>query len=373
MTRLARVLLLAVLCFTVAIISSFGSDLIGSELGQDYIHPSRTGKAFTPAASLAEGDPYHNGATLLCSQCHVMHTSLEHTHEGQTLPDPFGPYPQQFAASPKLLKASDPVALCLACHDNVGGIPDVVGPDVNGLTQRSAGLFELPGEDNPRGHKLDYGLDESAGFGMCMRCHFGGTFETAAVSCIDCHNPHGNLRSRNLQWASDPGGEPQFGLIVNPAATGMTKYEQANVGYGTTNDVNLREVSNMCIDCHHVFSGGNYIDPDGDGIHSRHPTYDSERSSPNFIGQGETEGSTDPAHWEDGTGAGFVHTPRLRFVNNGATDFAATQTIDASVNGVFCLSCHRAHGGTKAFALQWDPTDAVNGEGCDQCHYKTGT
>lgn len=370
MRRALSILLLLCLVMIPTVASS-GADPDDLETGLGYIHPS--GKTLMPIQALDANNvtPYHNGATLLCSQCHVMHASAQHPHDDQTLPDPFGPFPQSFTPTSKLLKAFDPVALCLTCHDNVAGIPDVVDADANGLIQRSAGHFASPGVDNPRGHKLEYGLVTGAGFDLCMRCHFGGTFETASVSCIDCHNPHGNARPRNLQWASSPGGEPQFGLLENPAASGMARYEQDNVAYGTTNDATLREVTNMCLDCHHVFSGGSYIDPDGDGIHNRHPTYDSERSSPNSIDQGAAKLSTDPAHWEGGIGAGFQVTDRVRYINSGATDFASATTVDASVNGVFCLSCHRAHGGERSFGLLWDPVSGVNGEGCDQCHNKT--
>jgi len=372
MKQIIYILLTIVLVLFIVNLAVAG-DFTDFEAGLNYIHPSRSNnnKVINRNMSLGPGDNvYHNGATLLCSQCHVMHASMQHPHDGQTLPDPFGPFPQNFTPSKNLLKASDPVALCLTCHDNVAGIPDVVGADVNGLTARSAGFFESPGVDNPRGHKLDYGLDASSS-NLCLRCHFGGTFATAAVSCIDCHNPHGNYRPRNLQWASDPGGEPQFGLLINPAATGMSRYEKANVGFGTTNDANLREVSNMCDDCHHSFTGSNYNDPDSNGIHNRHPSYDSERGSTNNIGQGASRGTTDPTHWENGTGAGFTSTPRLRFVNNGATDFTSSHVVDANVNGVFCLSCHSAHGSSNAFGLAWDPVVGKNGEGCDQCHNKT--
>ena len=350
---------------------SFAGDFTDLNTGRQYIHPSHAkGTAPRTLKAAGTGETFHNGATLYCSQCHVMHASQQHPNTDQAPPDPFGPYPQTFAQAKFLLKATDPVSLCLACHDNVAGVPDVVGADVNGLSERAAGQFESPGTDNPRGHKLDYGL-EIGDPELCMRCHFGGTFATASVTCIDCHNHHGNDRPRNLQWASYPGGEPQMGLFEDPASAGMSRYEAANVGYGTTNDDNLREVTTICIDCHHVFTGQNYNDPDGNGIHNRHPSYDSERGSANFIGQGAGQGTSVPAHWESGTGSGFLTTARVRYVNNLATDFTSSKVIDADVNGVFCLTCHKAHGGTYAFGLAWDPASGVNGEGCDQCHAKT--
>lgn len=316
------------------------------------------------------GDVYHNGATLLCSQCHVMHASQQHAIDGTAGPDPFGPFPQSYTPAPHLLKATDPVALCLTCHDGFSGIPDVVGADVNGLADRSAGFFAAPNEYNPRGHKLEYGLTSDPN-DLCYRCHFVGSFATASVTCIDCHNPHGNGKVRNLQWASWPGGEPDYGMYTRPGSLGMTKYESGNIGHGDPGVSTVREVTNMCTDCHHVFSGDYYIDADGDGIHERHPSYNSEWGSYNSIVQGESRGTTVPAHWVDGTGGGFLMTPRVRYVNRGATDFSSATTVNASTNGVFCLSCHKAHGNDHAYSLTWDPVVGQYGEGCDQCHAKT--
>jgi hypothetical protein len=340
-----------------------------TEFSSSSLHP-RSGIKFPVPARVSALGTYHNGATLRCADCHVMHQSKQHRLEDDPANDPFGGFPQNFSGGANLLKSPDPVALCLACHDGQSGIPDVMGNDVNALTERSAGFFAAVGERNPRGHSLDYGL-VTGDFELCMRCHFGGDFTTASATCIDCHNPHGNGRVRNLQWASYPGGEPQFGLL-EATSSGLQKYEAANIAYGTDNTDALREVSNMCIDCHHVFSGDSYIDPDGNGWHNRHPSYESERGSTNSIAQGGARGTTDPAHWESGSGAGFGATARMRWMANGATNFADAMIVDAASNGVFCLSCHQAHGNDHSFALRWDPTTTPAGFGCEQCHNRTG-
>jgi hypothetical protein len=342
------------------------------QAARNYIHPSGSLQK-APTAALRnpnETVPFHNGATLYCADCHVMHASKQHPLDGETNSDPFGPFPQSNTPAPSLLKASDPVALCLACHNNVSGIPDVVDADVNGLADRAAGHFAAPNVSNPRGHKLEYGLGSDPN-ALCDRCHFEGSMATAAVSCIDCHNKHGNGKYRNLQWASWPGEEPNFGVFTKAGASGMAKYEAANTGYYDPGQPDTREVTNMCTDCHHVYTGSDFNDPNGTGFHVKHPSYDSERDNINNIAQGAARGTSDPAHWEAGTGAGFVSTPRLRYVNHLATDFGSSQAVDASVNGVFCLSCHKAHGGDNSFGLLWDPTLQFGGEGCDQCHNKT--
>ena len=346
-------------------------DLSDLSKGLNYIHPGRRGEQ-VPAKLDASPLPFHNSGTLVCGMCHIMHASEQHAHDSAFAPDPYGAFPRSYLPGKKLLKADDPVALCLGCHDGVPGAPDVVGADVNGLTERSAGMFELPGVDNPRGHKLDYNIPHGSDWDLCMRCHFGGTFATATVSCIDCHNPHGNRKVRNLQWASYPGGEPDFGLYVNPGVGGIAKYERANVAYGTDDGITVREVTNMCLDCHHVVSG-TYTDPKGNGIHNLHPTYDSERGTPNHISQGDADHTTDGAHWEGGTGDGFIGTARLRYVTRGATDYNNALAIDASTNGVLCLSCHNAHGSDRAFGLRWDPAIGPGGKGCNHCHNISGT
>jgi hypothetical protein len=367
----ASLILIALLIGTAGTAS--GTDgFADMQSARNYIHPSGSAHN-TPAAALRnpeEAVPFHNGATLYCSSCHVMHASQQHPDGSSNGPDPFGPFPRSYTPSPKLLKAVDPVALCLACHNDVSGIPDVVDADANGLADRAAGHFAAPNVDNPRGHKLEYGLSSDPN-DLCQRCHFGGTMATASVSCLDCHNVHGNGKYRNLQWASWPGYEPNFGVFTKPGVTGLARYEAANLGYYDPGTPDTREVTNMCTDCHHVYTGATYNDPDGTGFHVKHPSYDSERDDINNIAQGASRGTSDPAHWESGVGAGFEYTPRLRYVNHLATDFASSQAVDASVNGVFCLSCHKAHGGDRSFGLLWDPTLTTGGEGCDQCHNKT--
>jgi len=322
------------------------------------------------AAGKATG-VYHNGANLVCSDCHTMHASMQHNYDGTTAGQGnIASFPWSTTPNPNLLKYSDPLDLCLSCHDGVAGVPDVVNADVNGLTERSAGFFDEPGLVSAHSHDLGRNLP-SGGSGICSRCHWGAP-EDHKVTCIDCHAAHGNGNPRNLQWASDPEGTPPLGLFNPAGMSGLPKYERANTAYGTANDVTLREPTNICLDCHHVFSGATYTDSNGDGIHERHPTYDSERSSPNSISQGTVRGTTNPAHWEAGTGSGFTGTQRVPFVTSGALDYASASVVDATTNGVFCLSCHKAHGSANAFSLVWDINGQVDRKGCDQCHLGEG-
>jgi hypothetical protein len=190
------------------------------------------------------------------------------------------------------------------------------------------------------------------------------------VTCIDCHTPHGNGHARNLIWPSDPPRTPEMGLFSNPTASGMARYEEANVSYGTLNSTALREPTNICLDCHHVFTGGWYVDPEDNDIHNLHPSYDSERASRNHVAQGDESGTTVSTHWLGGTGSGFEGVTRVRFVQSTATSYVVAKQLDATKNGVFCLTCHRAHGSDRPFGLTfvYNPGNAASK--CDQCHLK---
>ena len=310
---------------------------------------------------------YHRGANLFCSQCHTMHASEAHAG----LASEPGSYPRAYTPQPKLLKAADPVTLCLMCHDNQAGMPDVVGTDINALNDRAAGYFGDVDLPNDNGHKIATGIDTEV---LCERCHDAENvhdaagFVTASVSCIDCHNPHGNGRPRNVQWASYPGGEYPFGYYIRPGATGLARYESNNVAYPAPNGTNFNaegiEITNMCIDCHHSI----FNSTDVDTTHVKHPVYNSEWAQRNTISQGDAKGSTVSSHWISGTGAGFLETPRVHYIVRGALTFEAATTV-AATNGVFCLSCHKAHGSNEPFGLVFHATPG--GEGCDQCHNKS--
>ncbi|MBM3472879.1 MAG: hypothetical protein FJX75_06395 [Armatimonadetes bacterium] len=321
-------------------------------------HGAPEGEPAGEAVSDVATATYHSGTMLHCENCHVMHASDSGQGYNGPAKNPGG--------YPHLLRASNPTELCLSCHDGHADVPDVVGADTNGLAERAGGMFASPGAANPNGHKLGPG-----GTDLCLRCHTarGTRPGEAEVTCTDCHDAHGNGRARNLQWASDPPSTPPLGLFVNPTATDLARYERSNVAYGTDGTDNLREVTNICIDCHHVFSGSWYTDPDGDGIPNKHPVTETERGATIRVSDGDSRHTTDSGHWVDGSGAGFG-VPRARFLVDPATTYSEATAVAAD-NTVFCLTCHKAHGSENPDGLAWPQQNgSVGPNGCDQCHNK---
>jgi predicted CXXCH cytochrome family protein len=304
-----------------------------------------------------------HGSGLECEKCHTMHYSKN----GGIPPgaDATGPFEY-------LLIKEHVTELCLTCHDGQTGTPDVVGGDVNASSvgERAAGHFDDADVVNYKGHNL--GLDKVGPEALCLICHFGGNFLTAKVGCTDCHDPHGytgtHYRYRNLQWASEPGGEPIITAFVKSGISGIAAYDRANIGYTapTTEASSWVEVTNVCLDCHHTLSGDHYTRNDvPGGTCVRHPNTDSENGAWEKINQHDPP-QTDPAHWVGGTGSGFG-TDRLPFIVSGATDYGEATTV-AQDNEVFCLTCHKAHGSTNSFSLRWAANS--NADGCQQCHNK---
>ncbi len=325
------------------------------------------------AADGIAGDPYayHVGATLLCSDCHSIHFSQQHGFDGGTVATtgaPDGNWLGSVGPNNYLLKAPSSTELCLACHDGKTFAPDVITNDANGLVLRAAGFFEDVEVPNFRGHNLSVDPDPGGGGGfspLCLRCHFGGDLATAKVQCIDCHAPHGNLSHRNLQWASDPGGEPPLVAYQRPGDLGLARYEADNVAYAApAGGGAFREVTNMCIDCHHTFFSTYYTH--GTSPFIRHPGTNTEWNGNFPIDRPGAH--TDPVFWLNGESS-FL-TPRLKFIVSGATDFAGAATVAAN-NQVFCLTCHQAHGSQNPFALRWDYStsgSSTGADGCFQCH-----
>ena len=307
---------------------------------------------------------FHGKTSLVCGECHVAHKSQD---SGNRQPDG--------GLSGHLLIKESSTELCLACHDGKAGVPDVIGEDdANGLMERAAGFFIAANAPGANGHDLQA---DSAGLpNLCSTCHSGGSFSTAKIGCIDCHDPHGRNSDdpvysyRNLRSPSEPDDGPLFRAFVKPGVTGLEVYEQRNIGYTApdTKASDWREVTSICFDCHHIFSRDGYT-RSSDGVCIRHPSTDSERNVREPINRHGAP-QTDPDHWKSGYGIGFA-IGRVPFLVSGAVDYAGARTVVANdietANEVFCLTCHRAHGSENRNSLRWSENSNL---GCQQCHNK---
>jgi hypothetical protein len=291
----------------------------------------------TLIATLAHAGEYHHGNTLNCSDCHSSHSSLSHDQNGGALD--WSPTPGSH-----LTKGVSTTEMCLQCHDNQRGVPDVVGEDVNNPgevydgSERAGGHFPEAVADSWKGHDLP-GQGDGPG------------------ECTACHDPHGNSNYRNLRALDGSDDGPV--AFVNPSATGLDRYKRSNVGYAK----NFGE--KLCLSCHRFGASAG-----SEQVH-RHPSSDETR----VITIDATGRQDRVQHWVDGTGSGFSvggsAVPRVPFAVSTAINYAMATTI-TSRNEVMCLSCHKAHGSVHAFGMLWpygsNRDGLVSSSGCNQCH-----
>ena len=268
-----------------------------------------------------------------CADCHSLHRD-------------------EAPAPPTHLRGATALDTCLRCHAGTPGIPDVIGADVNGLLDRAAGAFAMPGSAAPGGHAL-------GGAGSSP-----GPHATGAVTCTDCHDPHGNGQPRSLRLPATADSRDALGLLVAPQARGLQRYEAAHVAYGADPATNMRAVSDLCLDCHPMESNGR------GGAHTSHPTASRGAATMAGVSQGDRRGTTDSGHWLGGTGTGF-EVPRVRVLTSPAATYDEARAISTR-NQVFCLTCHKAHGSGQHGALAWraNADGSIGPAGCNQCHRK---
>ncbi len=243
---------------------------------------------------------------------------------------------------------------------------------------RAAGQLGDVGVVNDHGHNISAEPGD-----LCNRCHFGGEFHTATVECVDCHAPHGTNYYRNLQWASWPGHQPPIVAFVNPGAAGLQKYQASNVKYGAPGDgpgqPTWREVTNICIDCHHnvhdaapMADGTPITISISIGIDIPAPTPSAARIARSAVCRAIPATAPTALNWFEGEGSEFA-IGRLPYLVEEAHDYASASVV-AYNNEVFCLSCHSAHGSEFSFGLRWNAAESSNPmrtAGCRQCHNNT--
>jgi hypothetical protein len=355
----------------------------------------------TSAGSARAGD-FHDGATLNCSDCHVVHTAkrLEVGGEPGAALFPAGQVPtgtqlvgrelkgaiefNGVIVKPSLLK-EDINDLCLSCHDNSLKAADVLGPNLGSSTGdvRQAGSLNRMGISgmHATGHTLD-SLREAPGSDPA----WSAEDENGAgkgLNCVNCHQAHGGLDGpssyRNLR--ADAGGNSGIeGLVTyNQGAPGVNdpsrdvfvrqalSYDESAVDFNEPDPTNSG-MGRYCSGCHSAFHGTPGVDANiggqatGSGYTAflRHPTAGVN------IGQVGGEWSSLATY--------LSRTNRVKVMSEVGVWDPPGQDVTLT-----CISCHKAHGNRNAFGLIYrsgvgTPTEEGDSGGerlehlCGQCH-----
>lgn len=324
--------------------------------------------------SVALAGDYHSGSTLVCSDCHTAHFSIQPGHDAGFHPEllgPSGPYDNLL-----LNEVND---LCLSCHNENSIAPDVFGANhgkYSGTVRRAGGLNAAaghlandPGYTEVTGHTL---------WSSATPPGNGGAYVPPAdgLECTQCHSQHGQkaFQYRNLKQATSA-DTLDYAVTTNDLNKAVFEraprsYSDADVDYNEPHQ--WSDYAKFCGLCHTNFHGvggdanmgsasGGYVN--GGIPWKRHPVADvnigATGSSKTYISSLTQFNS---------------HVNRVKVMDsqglwNGTT---ADNTVTPS-----CFSCHKSHGNKNAFGLIYmtgTGTVAEEGDGgilkdlCKQCH-----
>lgn len=275
-------------------------------------------------ATARAGD-WHAGNQIACSDCHTMHNS----QGGQPMR-----YDGQASPSAMLLRHANTVSLCIYCHDGTHpNVPDVIAP-VAYTPDPAGGFFSNSGGTaSNTAHDL----------GMSAVVAPGGS-DSLTLTCVSCHDIHGNANYRNL-WLNPPGtgNATDVTVVVNQSvqANGSNPaqvYIPSNLRYKSG-------MSQWCNDCHTNFHGKTAGEEGGRSPWFRHPQEQTISTGTNV----------DYAYWSGSVPNRVpVQTPN-------------DDVVPSSDDQVFCLSCHKAHGSSRKAATIFADGATLNST-CQQCH-----
>lgn len=323
--------------------------------------------------SVALAGDYHSGSTLVCSDCHTAHWSIQPGHDAGFHPEllgPSGPY--------DYLLLNHVNELCLSCHNENSIAPDVFGDNhgkYSGTVRRAGGL------NATAGHLAnDVGYTEVTGHSLWSSATppgNGGAYVPPAdgLECTSCHAQHGHkaFQYRNLRMFVST---DTLDYAITTNNLNKAAFERAPRSYADA-DVDFNEphqwsdYAKWCGGCHTNFHGvggdanmgsvsGGYVN--GGIPWKRHPVADVNIGAAASYVSSLTQFNS--------------HVNRVKVMDsqglwNGTT---ADNTVTPS-----CFSCHRSHGDKNPFGLIYLLGNGVNpvteeGDGaqyknlCRQCH-----
>lgn len=334
----------------------------------------------TASIASAFGD-YHQGSTLDCAECHVLH------------PKPFQASLPAMGTRVGALLKKDANDLCLSCHDNSARATDVLGTN-NGKFPgdvRQAGFLNRVGATGApsTGHTLD-SLETAPGSNppWSAASEDGGA---RGLSCIHCHAPHGSDRGANAyrNLRDDAGNHgPGQGLVTynagSPGSNDLSRdvfvrqslrYDESMVDFNEPQHDDSA-MARFCAGCHGAFHGrpgdaatvGGELGPGGKyrGF-VRHPAAGVDVAP--------------RANDEQGTSALLFnqHTNKVKVMS--ASGMWNPIGNDATPT---CITCHKAHGNDNAFGLIFRSgrgrvTEDGDTQGsqvehlCGQCHVEASS
>jgi len=332
---------------------------------------------FLSAVSLTAGD-YHDGETLICSDCHTMHYSQSHGYSpdgsGALIPlGDNGPY--------EYLLRNDVNDLCLTCHENQSFAPDIFMENTQGYVREAGGLNQgIAPYYDITGHTLG-STDPAPDSDPQWNSDQG-------LNCVDCHHPHGwnpNGNSwRNLR--DDPGNYKPQGISVivtyavgtnDPAKDvfersqdpGPTHYDISNVDFNEPDPMESAS-ARWCKGCHTLIHGA-AGDPNMGGENGtgwlRHPQAGADI--------GEVGGRHSSKRVFSGRGMGKQNWVKVMTSTGDWTPHNEDEVVDHTPS---CFTCHKAHGNKNPFGLIYmEFRGTVTEEGtedgelihlCGQCH-----
>jgi predicted CXXCH cytochrome family protein len=277
-----------------------------------------------PSLLLLAGE-WHAQESAVCSDCHTMHNSS-------------GGAPMRYdndpAPSPHLLRHATTLSLCTYCHDGTkASAPDVIAP-ISYVSDALGGSFPTTlGTATGTGHALATGSPLTPP---------GGTV-SMVLTCVSCHDPHGNQSYRNLKL--DPLGTGTANLVVSVKEQVMATGSNPAQVYVAGNVIDKGGMSAWCGACHGDFHGRT---PSQEGTASpwfRHP--EDQAIS--------TSAHVDYTFWQ---GA---------LPNRVRVESPSDDLVPSLDDRVFCLSCHKAHGSVNRSSLIFSDGARLTST-CQQCH-----